>query len=49
MELIGTRWQRGLLVALGLAVAVLTLWAFTAYQAPSFAFGLANLLTLCGF
>jgi hypothetical protein len=49
MVVLGTRLQRGLFIALLLVLTGLTAWAFTAYQSPSFAFGLANLLTLCGF
>ncbi len=49
MLVFGTRVHLGLLMALLLVLTGLTAWAFIGYQAPSFAFGLANLLTLCGF
>jgi hypothetical protein len=49
MAWLGTRLYKGLYITLLMALVALTVWAFTAYQAPSFAFGLANLLTLCGF
>jgi hypothetical protein len=49
MLVFGSRLHWGLFIALLLVLTGLTAWAFIAYQAPSFAFGLANLLTLCGF